>query len=130
MGDPGRRGAQGLHAQLYRVDEVLAIYPRINSAGADGGGQDDSMAQWWKGKFTLAEHHERLKAVPNLRSCTSRTAGHMLHHDQPQQLAALIEGFLDSLRRRARQISVAAKSCGGRLRLVGNLFQPLAEFDP
>jgi pimeloyl-ACP methyl ester carboxylesterase len=55
---------------------------------------DDSMAQWWKGKFTLAEHHERLQVVPQLEIVRVEDAGHMLHHDQPQQLAELIERFL------------------------------------
>mgnify|MGYP002662575763 CR=1 FL=1 len=37
---------------------------------------------------------ERLKAVPNLRREVIEDAGHMLHHDQPETLAALVESFL------------------------------------
>ena len=56
---------------------------------------DDSLSQWWKGTFTLAQYQERLQAVPQLQSAVIADAGHMLHHDQPDALARLIEKFLD-----------------------------------
>lgn len=52
------------------------------------------MGQWWKGRYTLAEFHERLKVVPDCRTAVVQDAGHMLHHDQPQAVAALIEHFM------------------------------------
>jgi len=55
---------------------------------------DNSMDQWWQGKYSLAEYHERLKAVPDVRIELIAEAGHMMHHDQPEQLAALIERFI------------------------------------
>jgi pimeloyl-ACP methyl ester carboxylesterase len=55
---------------------------------------DDSLSKWWQGKYTLAEYHERLKFVPQVSTAVIQDAGHMLHHDQPEQLARLIEGFL------------------------------------
>jgi pimeloyl-ACP methyl ester carboxylesterase len=42
----------------------------------------------------LAEFHERLKSVPALQQAVIQDAGHMLHHDQPQALAALLEKFM------------------------------------
>jgi carboxypeptidase C (cathepsin A) len=42
----------------------------------------------------LAEFHERLKSVPTLHQALVQEAGHMMHHDQPQALAALLENFL------------------------------------
>jgi pimeloyl-ACP methyl ester carboxylesterase len=57
---------------------------------------DDSLAQWWQGRYTLAEYHERLKAVSDLRLGLIDDAGHMLHHDQPEKVATLIEAFLRS----------------------------------
>jgi pimeloyl-ACP methyl ester carboxylesterase len=53
------------------------------------------LSQWWKGKFTLEEFHERLKSVENLKIATLQDAGHMLHHDQAEALAKLLEDFLD-----------------------------------
>jgi pimeloyl-ACP methyl ester carboxylesterase len=49
---------------------------------------------WWRGKYTLAEYHERLKAVPNVEIARIDDAGHMMHHDQPAVLASLIERFI------------------------------------
>jgi pimeloyl-ACP methyl ester carboxylesterase len=84
------------NASLYRVDEVLEIYKAITAPTLAVEASDNSLEQWWKGRFTLAEYHERLKAVPDLRHGRIEDAGHMLHHDQPEQLAHLIEMFLQS----------------------------------
>lgn len=91
LGDPAHKVS---HAQLYRVEEVQAIYARISMPVLMVEASDDSMALWWKGKFTLAEHHERIRVVPQLEIARIEDAGHMLHHDQPQALAELIERFL------------------------------------
>ncbi|SFC78181.1 Pimeloyl-ACP methyl ester carboxylesterase [Polaromonas sp. OV174] len=81
-------------AQLYRADEMLEIYQRISAPTLAVEASDDSLSLWWKGQYTLAEYHERLKLVPQAQVAVIQDAGHMLHHDQPEQLAALIEGFL------------------------------------
>lgn len=81
-------------AYLYRVDEALEMYRRISVPVLSITASDDSLSQWWKGRFTLAEHHERLHAVPRLDNAVVNDAGHMLHHDQPQVLAQTIEHFL------------------------------------
>lgn len=82
------------NAQLFRVDEVLEIYKSIAAPVLHVDASDDSLSQWWQGRYTLAEYHERLKSVPNHRTAVVQDAGHMLHHDRPEQVAALIEGFL------------------------------------
>jgi pimeloyl-ACP methyl ester carboxylesterase len=82
------------NAQLYRVDEVLEIYKSITAPTLAVQASDDSLAKWWQGKYTLAEYHERLRCVPDARTALIQDAGHMLHHDQPQRLAELIDGFL------------------------------------
>jgi pimeloyl-ACP methyl ester carboxylesterase len=81
-------------AQLYRLDEVLEIYQRISAPVLAIEASDDSMGLWWKGRYGLDEYHERLKKVPDARVAVVQDAGHMLHHDQPAQLAALIASFL------------------------------------
>jgi pimeloyl-ACP methyl ester carboxylesterase len=83
-------------AHLYREDEVLAIYRGITAPTLMVEASDDSMSTWWKGKFTLEHHHERLKAVPHIDICQLPDCGHMLHHDQPQRLANHVERFLQS----------------------------------
>ena len=91
LGEPAHKI---INAQLYRLDEVLAIYRCISMPVLMVEASDDSMAAWWKGKFTLAQHHERLQVVPQVEIAHIENAGHMLHHDQPEVLAGLIERFL------------------------------------
>ena len=81
-------------AQLFRVEEMRALYARIAAPTLMVEAGDDSLSQWWQGRFTLAEFHQRLAAVANLRREVIPDAGHMLHHDQPRALAALLESFL------------------------------------
>ncbi len=82
------------NAQLYRVDEVQEIFKRITAPVLSVEASDNSLDLWWKGSYKLAEYHERIKAVPQLETALIANAGHMLHHDQPEQLAALIERFI------------------------------------
>jgi pimeloyl-ACP methyl ester carboxylesterase len=84
------------NASLYRVDEVLAIYQCISAPTLSVEASDNSLDKWWKGKFTLAEYHERLQSVPSVQQARVTDAGHMLHHDQPAQVARLIEKFIES----------------------------------
>ena len=81
-------------AQLYRVDEVLAVYQRISAPTLALAAADDSLATLWQGRYTQAEYQERLQSVPHAVQAVVSDAGHMLHHDQPLQLARLIEEFL------------------------------------
>jgi len=80
--------------QLYRVEEVLEIYRRITALVLSVEADSDSLSQWWKGSYTIDEFHDRLKHVPQVLTEVIRDAGHMLHHDQPEHLAGLIEDFL------------------------------------
>lgn len=91
LGDAAHRV---INAQLFRVDEMLALYAHIAAPTLMVEARDDSLAGWWQGRFTRDEFHERLKAVPTLRREVIQDAGHMLHHDQPETLAALVESFL------------------------------------
>ena len=79
---------------LYRVDEVLEILKRISAPVLAVEASDDSLGQWWQGKYTLDEYHQRLQSVPRHRIARIENASHMLHHDQPQALAQLLEQFL------------------------------------
>ena len=83
-----------VNANLYQVAEALELYKAITAPTLAVEAGDDSLSQWWQGKFTLAEYHERLKNVRDVRIGCIEDAGHMLHHDQPEQLARLIEDFL------------------------------------
>jgi pimeloyl-ACP methyl ester carboxylesterase len=91
LGEPAHKV---IHAQLYRVDETLEIYRCISMPVLAVEASDDSMSLWWKGAFTLAQHHARLKVVPQVEIVRIEDTGHMMHHDQPEALATLIERFI------------------------------------
>lgn len=82
------------NANIYRVDEMMEVYQRITAPVLAVEASGDSLAQWWQGSYTLSEYHERLKNVRQVQIAVIEDAGHMLHHDQPEQLARLIENFL------------------------------------
>jgi pimeloyl-ACP methyl ester carboxylesterase len=82
-----------INPYLFHVDEALEMYRRITAPVLAVEAADDSLGQWWKGRYTLAEFHERLKAVPVLEKAVVQDAGHMLHHDQPHTISKIIEKF-------------------------------------
>ena len=82
-----------INPYIYHVDEALEMYRRISAPVLAVEAADDSLGQWWKGRYTLAQYHERLQAVPHLEKTVIQDAGHMLQHDQPETLARLIEKF-------------------------------------
>jgi pimeloyl-ACP methyl ester carboxylesterase len=85
-----------INPYISRVEEILEIYKCISAPTLFIEAADDSLSGWWKGRFTLAEFHERLLSVPNLQKGLVIDAGHMLHHDQPQMLADMLEAFLQA----------------------------------
>ena len=91
LGDPAHKITS---AQLYRLDEAMALYKNITAPVLSLEASDDSLGRWWKDKYTLQEYHQRLTHVRDCRTAVVQDAGHMLHHDQPQAVATLIEDFL------------------------------------
>ena len=82
------------NANLYRVDEVQELYKCLSMPVLAVEASDNSLDMWWNGAFTLAQYHERMQAVPKLEIGRIGDAGHMMHHDQPEVLAAMIERFI------------------------------------
>ena len=91
LGDAAHRV---INPHLFRVDEIEAVYSQITRPVLMVEGSDDSLGGWWKDRYTLAEFHQRLQAVPACPRVVLPDSGHMLHHDQPVALAKLIEEFL------------------------------------
>ena len=83
-------------ANLYQEQETLAAYRCISAPvlAVETGGASASLAHWYHGRFGLEQYHERLKALADCRVERIEDAGHMVQHDQPEQLARLIEGFV------------------------------------
>ncbi len=93
LSDPAHKIA---NAQVYRLEETLATYRAITAPTLCIEASDDSLGLWWKGRYTLDEFRQRVTNVADSRHATVEDAGHMLHHDQPLQLAKLIEDFTQS----------------------------------
>ena len=91
----GEAGHKLVNPQLYRVEEVLAVYQRISAPVLAVEASHNQMAKWWQNRYTLGEYHERLTSVPKVSVATVDDAGHMLHHDQPEAVARLIEGHVE-----------------------------------
>jgi pimeloyl-ACP methyl ester carboxylesterase len=91
LGDPAHKIT---NANLFNVAEALELYKCITAPVLSVEASDDSLSQWWSGKYTLAQFHERLKSVPNCTVKVVQDAGHMMHHDQPLVLAGMIEEFV------------------------------------
>ncbi len=79
---------------LYRIEEAFACWSAITAPVlwviAD---QTDLIDKWIKEDAeTFAQ---RKKPFKHYSEAIIKDAGHMLHHDQPEVLAAIIENFLD-----------------------------------
>jgi pimeloyl-ACP methyl ester carboxylesterase len=80
---------------LYRVDETLASWRAITAPVLWAEGALTDMRQWWGQRYSQAEFETRLAVVPRVTRVRLDDCGHMLHHDQPQALAAALKAFLD-----------------------------------
>jgi pimeloyl-ACP methyl ester carboxylesterase len=79
---------------IYRVDEILETWKLITAPLLWVEGDSTDIARWWGQRYTKPEFHERLAAVPKVERHVLADCGHMLHHDQPEALAARLADFL------------------------------------
>lgn len=82
-----------VNANLYRVDEAVECNKAIQAPvlaveAADG------MLKTWKKRGVEDDFVARLRQVPRLELVRLEDAGHMMHHDQPEEMAVLIEAFI------------------------------------
>ncbi len=81
-------------ATLYRVDETQEIHKRITAPLLCVTGEEDSLKKWFGEQYKLEDFYERVSVVSNISHKQLANTGHMLHHDQPEALAQLVEAFL------------------------------------
>ena len=89
--DPAHKRSQPF---LYRVEEVQAFLKRITMPVLFVEADQTIYFMLFNGRFTRDEFLERVKLVPNFSLQTITDAGHMVHHDQPVELANHIARFL------------------------------------
>ena len=92
LGDPAHKITG---ATLYRVEEVIACWGKITAPVLWVEANDSDLWRWMGGRDKVrAELDRRRACIPHVKSAVVSDAGHMLHHDQPELLARLIEDFL------------------------------------
>jgi len=90
-GDPAHKI---VYPVLYRYEETRACWAQVSARvlWVDAA-QSDTLKRIG---LSPAQHAERRAAFRDLRYATVPDAGHMLHHDQPERVAALVEEFLSA----------------------------------
>jgi pimeloyl-ACP methyl ester carboxylesterase len=83
---------------LAQVDDWLECWKRITAPVLWVEGDRSDPSVWWGDRYTKAEFHERLNVVADAERRVVSPAGHMLHHDRPEDIARLLESFLSESR--------------------------------
>ena len=92
LGDPAHKKPSPL---LYQVEEVLACWKQIIAPVLWVEAEDTNMWQWMGPKpEARIEIDRRLGHLAKVSARMMADASHMLHHDQPEALAFMLEGFL------------------------------------
>ena len=81
---------------LYQKAEVLACWKLIRAPLLWVEGDRTDVSKFWGNRYPRADFDARLAVVANVVKAVLAPAGHMLHHDQPEALAAQLEAFLDA----------------------------------
>lgn len=80
---------------LYHVDEIMACWQKISAPVLWVEANDTDVWRWMGPKEEARlEIDRRITFIPQVRTEMIMDAGHMLHHDQPEILAKLVEDFL------------------------------------
>jgi pimeloyl-ACP methyl ester carboxylesterase len=83
---------------IAQVDDWLECYKRITAPVLWIEGDRSDVSVWWGDRYTKAEFHERLNVVADVERHVVAPAGHMLHHDRPEDIARRVEAFLSESR--------------------------------
>jgi len=89
LGDPAHKI---VNPTLYRLEESMACWRAVTAPVLwVVGAHTETLKQM---HLTEADHEARKRCFARLEAHTIPEAGHMLHHDQPEALARLVETFL------------------------------------
>lgn len=92
LADPAHKNSSPL---LYHVDEVLECWQNIAAPVLWVEANDTDIWRMIGSKEEARiEIDRRMQFIPQLQTKIVMDAGHMLHHDQPEVLAQMIEEFL------------------------------------
>ncbi|MCF8198935.1 MAG: alpha/beta hydrolase [Sulfuritalea sp.] len=90
--DPHHRG---VNPTIYRVEEAMAIWRQVTAPVLWVTGADSII---FKQIYSVesAEYRSRIACFKDIREVVLQDCGHNLHHDQPRQVAKLIEEFFST----------------------------------
>jgi pimeloyl-ACP methyl ester carboxylesterase len=88
-GDPAHKI---INPVLYRYEEARACWSQVSAPVLWVEAAESEVLK--RVGLSREQHAERRAAFRDLRHATVQNAGHMLHHDQPEAVARLIEEFL------------------------------------
>ncbi len=92
LGDPAHKLSSPL---LYHVEEVMACWQKITAPVLWVEANDTDVWRWMGPKEEARiEIDRRIAHIAKVKTEMIMEAGHMLHHDQPEILAQLVEEFL------------------------------------
>lgn len=94
LGDPVHKLASPL---LYHVEEAMACWSQIAAPVLWVEAVETDIWRWLGPKENVRDEIDRrIHFIPDVKTAMVNDAGHMLHHDQPEILAQMIEQFLMS----------------------------------
>lgn len=88
-GDPAHKI---VYPVLYRYEEARACWQQVTAPVLWVDAEDSESLK--RVGLDEMQHAERRAAFASLRYATVSDAGHMVHHDQPERVARLLEDFL------------------------------------
>ena len=91
LGDPAHKLVNPV---LYRLEEVMAGWRRIEAPVLWVEGANTDVTKFWGDRYPRADFEARLAQVPRVERLLLEDCGHMLHHDQPAAVAARLRTFL------------------------------------
>lgn len=93
LGDPAHKRVNPV---LYRKEEVLAVWRLVEAPVLWLEGELTDLPARWGGRYPREDFDARLAVVPRVERVRVPGSGHMLHHDEPDAVAAHVERFLSA----------------------------------
>ena len=90
LGDPAHKMVNPV---LYRIEEVMAVWACVRAKVLHVEATQSETLARIAGKVPIDVFKKRFEAFPDWRERFIDDAGHMVHHDQPEAVAHLIEAF-------------------------------------
>lgn len=78
---------------LYRLEDAKACWRRVTAPVLWVAACDSIFVKTFQDEAGQADYQARIACFRNIRPVMLEEAGHNMHHDQPEQLAQLIEEF-------------------------------------